>query len=111
MVKNSILIVIILMTGLVLQAQKSGTIVYEQTIKLDIQLEGDIAQFAGMMPKEQKINKELLFNETASIFRNQVDGDENDVMSDGGGRMVTVKMAGNDDIIYNDLENKTRTEQ
>ena len=99
------------MTGLVLQAQQSGTIVYEQTIKFDIQMEGDAAPFAGMMPKEQKINKELLFNETASIFRNQVDAGENDVMSDGGGRMVTVKMAGNNDIIYNDLENKTRTEQ
>ena len=54
------------MTGFMLMAQNanngfllSGSVIYEQTVQLNIQLEGDAAQFADAMPKERKSEKIL----------------------------------------------------
>ena len=62
--KKSLLLISAIILGLNLNAQEntSGTVVYEQVMKLDIKLDGDAAQFAHMMPKERKSNKVLYFN-------------------------------------------------
>ena len=40
----------------------SGKITYEEKAKIEIKLEGDAAQFADQMPKEQVSSKVLFFN-------------------------------------------------
>ncbi len=45
-----------------------GKIVYEEVIKLNITLEGEAAQFADMLPQEQKSEKVLYFNEAYSLY-------------------------------------------
>jgi GLPGLI family protein len=102
-----------LLSAINITAQNSGVVVYEQTVKMEIKLEGDAAQFAHMMPKERKFKKELLFSEKASIFKNATDTGENDVVdeSTGGNRNIMIKMTVPDDIVYNDLENNKRIEQ
>ena len=102
-----------LLTALNMTAQHSGVVVYEQTVKIEIKLEGDAAQFADMLPKERKFKKELIFTEEASIYRNVADTGENDVVNEsgGGGRNFMMRMATPDDIVYNDLENNKCIEQ
>lgn len=50
-------------------AQTIGTVHYKETISFDIPLEGEAAQFAAMLPKEQKIEHVLYFSPEATMFQ------------------------------------------
>jgi len=100
------------MAGINIQAQNSGVVEYEQTMKLEIKLEGDAAQFADMLPRERKSKKELIFNEKASIYSNPLYAGENEVINESSGRANIMIRAGVDnDVIYNDLVKNKRIEQ
>lgn len=47
---------------------RSGTITYKETLKLDLNLEGDMAQFAELIPKETNFNKVLYFTPEVSVY-------------------------------------------
>jgi GLPGLI family protein len=48
----------------------SGTVHYKETISFEMpKLEGEAAQFAAMMPKEQKLEHVLYFNPEATMFQ------------------------------------------
>lgn len=55
-----------------IQGQNSGTITYEMTMKIDLGSRGDRIpkEIRDRIPKERKSNKELLFSETESIYKN-----------------------------------------
>ena len=71
--KKIVLLLIGIVTTLFLQAQENsaGQVSYTHTVKLEIKLEGQAAQFAHMLPKERKSNKVLYFNDRISLFENQ----------------------------------------
>lgn len=93
------------------QDNTSGTIVYEQLIKLELKLEGDAAQFAHMLPKERKSNKVLYFNRDASLFENgEAEEDESMSMSSGDGN-VMIKMLEPENKVFTDLKSKKQIEQ
>lgn len=84
----------------------SGSINYKETVKLDIQLEGDMAQFAAMLPKEQSFDKVLYFSPEASIYKTAPKKDEAP-HAPGQIRRIVVNDNGSDAIVYRDLkENK-----
>ncbi len=89
----------------------SGTVIYEQIDQLNIQLEGDAAQFADALPKERTSEKILHFTEEASLFENHRSGDPEETMDvhDGGGMMI--RMAEPDNKIYIDLKAGMQVEQ
>lgn len=111
--KKALLFVIIVLNTVIVQAQEntSGTVKYEQVVKLEIKLEGDAAQFADMLPKERKNNKILYFNPVASLYENgEKAEDQNMSMSSGGGN-VMIRMEEPENKIYTDLKNKKQLEQ
>ena len=48
---------------------QQGTVQYDQTVKLDIQLPPEMAHMRDQIPSEQTFQKVLLFSETASLMK------------------------------------------
>jgi len=72
----------------------AGRVTYEEKVKLEIKLEGDVAQYASMLPKERKTEKVLSFNSSSTLF---TDGNNNagDVMAEAGQTEgVRIRMVG-----------------
>lgn len=110
---KSILPFLLLLINFTLQAQDntSGTIKYEQAVKLEIKLEGDAAQFADMLPKERKSEKVLYFNQEASLYETGEKTDDQNMSMHSGGGNVMIRMEEPENKIYTDLQNKKQLEQ
>ncbi len=93
------------------QAQNTGTVIYEELIKLDIELDGDMAQFAAMLPKEQKGEKLLRFSSEASLYKNKEMTEEEQANSNVNGMNVQIKVNRADEVIYKDLKEGKTYEQ
>jgi GLPGLI family protein len=91
---------------------QSGTVVYNETMKLEIHLEGAGAEMESMLPKERTSTKLLHFSEEASLFVNGPESEEQEVKEEmaGGGTMV-IKMDEPDEQVYFDIKNQLVTEQ
>jgi GLPGLI family protein len=104
----------LLAASLVQAQQTSGTIQYEQNVKLDIELDGNNVPegLAAMLPKNQKFQKVLYFTPAAVLFENAT-GKKNEASNDYMDNGVAVKIERHmpDDKIYTDLNGKTITEQ
>jgi len=116
--KKSILVSGLIMTGFMLMAQTanngfllSGSVIYEQTVQLNIQLEGDAAQFADAMPKERKSEKILHFSEEAALFENHQTEDAEEAMDMHDGGTMMIKMAEPDNKTFTDLKKGNQIEQ
>jgi GLPGLI family protein len=84
----------------------SGTVVYEQVVKLEIKLEGESAQFADKMPKERKSQKVLRFNGESSLYENKPMDEDQTMQSESGGT-VMIRMVEPDNKVFTNLtENK-----
>lgn len=94
------------------QESSSGKIYYEETSKLEIKLDGESSQFAGMLPKERKSRKILYFSPESSLYQlNNEQREEETVSTEAEGATVMVKMIQPDDKFYTDLESKKTIEQ
>lgn len=90
----------------------SGKVTYEQIIKLDIKLSGEASQLESILPKERKSNKELLFCEAASLYKNEESLNDEEVIKETSGTgSITIKMKESDDLIYTDISNQSTIEQ
>lgn len=94
------------------KATTSGKIIYQEKVKLDIKLEGDAAQYADSMPKEQATGKVLFFNPEYSLYQTD-ESKKDDVIlnpqtSHGSVRMI---VSGGNDKLFSDLKEKKKTEQ
>lgn len=89
-----------------------GKVTYEDKVKLEIKLEGDAAQFAESLPKEQVTTKVLYFNADYSLFQADEVKKPEDVMAQETGHM-TMRMiiAGGNDKVFIDLKSKKKLEQ
>ncbi len=110
--------VLCIITGSMLMAQDgnngslaTGSVIYQQTVKLDIQLEGDAAQFAHALPKERKSEKILRFTEESALYENHHVEDVEESMGMDGGATMMIKMIEPDHKLFTDLENKLQIEQ
>lgn len=93
------------------QDKNSGKVIYEKKIKLKIELQGQAAQFAHLLPKEQISKKVLLFNEMSSIFRDVKEEDETMTLNSGQSNVV-VKMINKEEAVqHTDLETRKTLEQ
>lgn len=90
----------------------SGTVKYQETVKVEIHLEGAGAEFANMIPKERKSNKILYFNQDAALFLADKEAAEEENMAfEGEGGMVMIRTSEPDNKLYTDLKNKKQIEQ
>lgn len=89
---------------------ESGTVFYEETVKLEIKLEGEAANFAHALPKERKSNKVLYFNKQSALYQNNKEDDVDETIGDQQ-EGVVVKIMEPDNKMFTDLENKKQIEQ
>jgi GLPGLI family protein len=96
------------------QSITSGKISFLEKRKLEIKLEGDAAQFADQIPKEQMADKILYFNTDYSLYtagaKKATDEDINMNQHEGG---IQIRMfnGGDNDIIFCDIKDGKKTEQ
>ncbi|NTW25535.1 MAG: GLPGLI family protein, partial [Lentimicrobium sp.] len=100
-----------LMVALSAMAQ-SGSVVYTETMKLDIHIDGMGADMAEMLPKERKVSRVLHYTPDACIYLNSENIDEQEVTEEmaGGGTMV-FKMQEPNEQRYFDIKNQKVIEQ
>lgn len=103
------------MAGLLLtfgQVQ-TGTIEYEEVMKFEIKLEGEMAAMARDFPKERRGNKVLYFNEVSSLYTKSELQPERDMsgFEGGGGRMMRMSMSAPHNIVFTDLKKKEVLQQ
>ena len=104
--------------GSVLTAQEgnngfllSGSVIYDQIVQLDIQLEGDAAQYADLLPKERKSEKILHFSEETALFENYHFDDLEEVLEAPQEGSVMIKIAEPDNKTFTDLKGGEQIEQ
>jgi GLPGLI family protein len=89
----------------------SGTVIYEQVIQLDIQLEGDAAQYAYALPKERKSQKILFFSKDASLYENHHMDNPDEAMEMEEGSGMIIKMEEPEYRTFTDLNKSQVIEQ
>lgn len=112
------LVSIIMWAGMMAQDEQkspilSGKVIYKDVQKMDIQLEGDAAEFAHMLPKERSSMKSLTFNKKASLYEN-FKGEESEGgthMDESEGMMVQVQMVEPENKTYVDFNARKAIEQ
>ncbi len=94
------------------QRIQSGRIIYEEKVKLEIELEGDAAEFASMLPTERTSQKVLYFNDEEVLYEN-VDNAEtsSDHEMEANGMMLQVQVVEPDNKTYTNLKNNKQIEQ
>ena len=93
---------------------KTGSVEYEEVMKIEIKLEGEMAAMARDFPKERKGYKVLYFNEEASLYKRSEAPNEmanTDFESGGGRRMMRMRMSDPYNVVYTDLKKKEVLEQ
>ncbi|MEL7534866.1 MAG: GLPGLI family protein [Bacteroidota bacterium] len=98
-------------------AQTQGTVIYTETMKLDIQFEmpeGMNEEMMAAIPKSQSSTKVLYFNESESIFKDMPQDEEGDGMSwngSSGGAEVRMVMRQPESSFYLNFDDARRIEQ
>ena len=79
---------------------QEGTVVYEETVKLDITLPPEMEHMRDRFPTMQTNSKVLLFNEAASLMKAAPKTEEDE---SAGGDGVRIRFGGRDadDALYN----------
>lgn len=104
---KKILVAICLLTTVQAMCQgQQGTINYEVTTKLDIDLEGDMAAFADMIPKEQKSSRVLYYSPEATLYKSAKKEAEEQQMNVNG-MDVNIQVDEPENTSYLDMQNKT----
>lgn len=91
----------------------SGKITFQEKVKLEIRLEGDAAQFADQLPKEQINTRLLFFDQENSLYMADAgkNDEEENITQQSGGMNIKMVTAGASDKIYCDFKDKMKTEQ
>ncbi len=113
--KKSVLIAAMTINSIIGHTQSSpqvtsGTVTYEEKMKIEIKLEGESEQYSEMLPKERTDKKTLLFSPEASLYQNSGSAENEEIQEQEGGAVV-MRIYNDDEKIFRDLVANTRTEQ
>ncbi|HYG50236.1 MAG TPA: GLPGLI family protein [Flavobacteriales bacterium] len=88
-------------------AQKQGSILFKETVKMEFQMELDsnMRAMLGDMPTENTTQHQLLFNEKASLFELVKQPENQEKKLEEEGHRIEIKMDMPDEKTYCDLEN------
>jgi GLPGLI family protein len=91
----------------------TGKVSYKETIKLDINIDKEMEQFAAMLPKEQTFKKVLYFTPDASLYENDkaATQPQSDFSHAEGRAEVQIKIHRPEEKTYCDLKEKKKLEQ
>ncbi len=90
----------------------SGTVRYEEKMKLEIKLEGESAQYSDMLPKERTERTVLYFSPDESLYHSDNEKPATDAIEqETGGTMIHYQVYQDDDKVYRNLKENKRIEQ
>jgi len=96
------------------KAQKSGVITYQETMKLEIEVDDAPpgVDLAGMLPTSRSVTKQLTFNENESIYVDSGEAPEDtEISSDDGSIQIVLVESDIEDKFYVDYQNGVFLEQ
>ncbi len=91
-------------------SQSKGKITYIETIKLDLHIQGLDESMLKLLPKSKSLEKELVFNNTISIYRD-TDNPEEDSSIDKEGVVIKFLQEDTKDILYKNQNEKIKIHQ
>lgn len=89
--------------------QKEGTVIYERTVQIQIQI-NDNDEMSQMLPKTRTDKFELTFGNNQSVWKH-VDEDDDDDEFGGNGMHIKMVGPGQNDIVFNDFTHARKIEQ
>jgi GLPGLI family protein len=112
--KNSLLLLgtttALLVSMSVFAQQKEGKVLYERVSQVQINIAG-MPGLEQQLPKTRTDRFELSFANNQSLWKQaEQETDQNDNLSSGG-LQINLVGAGNDDVLFTDLDKKTRVEK
>jgi GLPGLI family protein len=90
--------------------QKEGKVVYERTSVMQLSIQGMPEGMQQQMPRTRTDKFELDFANNLSIWKQAEQENNDDPISDGG-MQIRMIVSGSDDVLFSNLENKTRVEK
>jgi GLPGLI family protein len=107
---------LILLTGSVAQGQqKEGRVLYERTTQMQINFSGGNDEMQRMIPRSRTDKFELSFSSNLSLWKAAPQDNEDETLygpvSDGGGIQIRMMVQGANDVLFNNFDKGTRTEQ
>lgn len=113
--KNIAFISLLLLSLPALAQTTSGTVYYEEAIKLEIQLpEGADEAMHAMFPEKQTFGKMLVFNSAESLYKDVEEGEDNNTgtwTGESGGANIQIKMFRPENLTYKNLDADEMVEQ
>jgi GLPGLI family protein len=92
-------------TGTV-QVRNQGAITYEEVVKFDIQLDDISPEMQEMMPKENRTETILYFNDEASRYENLVQSTDATMEEESEGGGIRIMISQPENVVYRDLKDK-----
>ena len=91
------------------ETKTSGSIRYEEKMKLEIKLEGESAAYSDMLPRERTEQKILYFSAESSLYESVTDPAKNEMVEQEGANVVV--QVYQDNKVFRDLKENRRYEQ
>ena len=88
-----------------------GAVVFEEVMKINIQLDNMTPEMEAMIPKENRNSTILYFNENASRYENYESTGDAVIDEEMEGGSVKIMMSQPENIIYRDLSSNSSVEQ
>ncbi len=111
--KKMLIVLAVILPAFAIAQMTAGKVVYEEQVKFEIDLPEEAQEFKHMIPHSQTIKKTLLFNETASLYKDMEEGDDEEVLEGGseeGNVQFKMVMMRPDNQLYKDLEKGEQVE-
>jgi GLPGLI family protein len=92
---------------------QQGTVVYDETIRIEIELPPEMEQMRDRIPRERTVGRHLLFDGAVSLMRNAPQQEEaTQLEAESEGRRMAFRMAqASDDEVYTDRDAGTVVEK
>jgi len=107
---------ILLLSGFIafnpmLAQQKQGKVVYDRTVKLQINFAGMPGGLEQQMPNSRTDKFELSFANNQTLWKQAESENSDDNVFGGDGAQIRMVVAGNDDVLFCNLESGKRVEK
>ena len=112
--KTALFLVLSLLIANGIIAQKSGVITYQETMKLNIEIDDAPAgiDLAGMLPTSRSVTKQLMFDDNESIYVDGGEGPEDiEISSDDGSIQIMMVESDIESKLYTDHKNNISLDQ
>ena len=106
--KNLIALILVSSYFMSLTAQVEGTIQYQETVKIDIDIEGLPEAMKDMIPTSQSMSKELIFDKSNTVYKTKKGDSPEDINMESDDGKMTIKIMQDDseEILYISLKDR-----